>query len=189
MVHTSRNSPSGHLGGALSLPPATGPYLRLAYHDQPSAPDSILSNGSAPSESLTVASRPVSYNDDFSKGFYLRVIDGVSRLRGYRTSDEHLWSPHDRLIFREQQRGARCQKHLPVTAKLNDIALGVEDVPMGRHRNLKEPWGHHAAPVTNLLFRLLQVGNEKCRFDRRIFTSHRRHGDIDFACYCRRDWQ
>lgn len=82
-------------------PLATGPYLRLAYVTQPNAPDSVLSNGTAPSGSLTVASRPLSEDDDFPKGFYLRVIDGAPWLRGYRASDEYRWSPLDCLIFRD----------------------------------------------------------------------------------------
>ena len=40
----------------LDLCPAdTGPYLRLAWRTQPNAPDAIMSNGRAPTGSLTVA--------------------------------------------------------------------------------------------------------------------------------------
>ncbi len=84
----------------LSLCPSfTGPYLRLAMLDQASAPDSVFSNGSAPSGSITVASSPLDDHDVLPKGFYLRVIDDVAWLRGYRATDEHIWSPEDRLAF------------------------------------------------------------------------------------------
>jgi hypothetical protein len=85
----------------LSLCPlVTGPYLRLVMLDQQSAPDSVLSNGSAPSASLTVASLPLDHDDVLPKGFYLRVVDGRPWLRGYHATDEHVWSPDDCLVFR-----------------------------------------------------------------------------------------
>ena len=59
-----------------------------------------MSNGSAPSASVTVASAPLDRDDVLPKGFYLRVVDGRPWLRGYHATDEHLWSPHDRLAFR-----------------------------------------------------------------------------------------
>lgn len=84
----------------LSLcPPATGPYLRLVMTGQKSAPDSILSRGSAPSGSMTVATAPLDSDDDFAKGFYLRVVDGVAWLRGYHASDQHTWSADDCFAF------------------------------------------------------------------------------------------
>ena len=86
----------------LSLCPAiTGPYLRLVMADQESAPDSTMSNGSAPSGSITVAAAPLDDDDDFPKGFYLRVVNGVLWLRGYRTTDKHIWSPDACFAFRE----------------------------------------------------------------------------------------
>ncbi|KTR92106.1 hypothetical protein NS220_14400 [Microbacterium testaceum] len=81
-------------------PPITAPYLRLATLDQASAPDSILSTGRAPTGSLHVASPPLRADHDYPKGFYLRVIDGVPWLRGYRCDDEYVLSPGDRLAFR-----------------------------------------------------------------------------------------
>jgi hypothetical protein len=84
--------------GLHACPLLTGPYLRLALLDQVNAPDSILSNGSAPSGSLTIASlRPTG---DLPTGFYLRVIDGVPWLRGYRATEDHHWLPGDSLAFR-----------------------------------------------------------------------------------------
>ncbi|MGZ0711329.1 hypothetical protein ACWPKO_23680 (plasmid) [Coraliomargarita sp. W4R53] len=81
-------------------PPITGPYLRLALREQASAPDARLSSGRAPSGSLTVASRAPWGDDELPKGFYLRVIEGQTWLRGYRCDDEHIWSPDDRFAFR-----------------------------------------------------------------------------------------
>ncbi|MDF2046956.1 MAG: hypothetical protein K0S70_3809 [Microbacterium sp.] len=81
-------------------PPVTAPYLRLATLDQASAPDSILSTGRAPTGSVNVASPVLRTDHDYPKGFYLRVIDGVPWLRGYRCDDEHVLSPDDRFAFR-----------------------------------------------------------------------------------------
>lgn len=91
--------------GLALCPPVTGPYLRLAMSDQRGAPDSVMSNGSAPSGSITVASAPLTDDDDFPKGFYLRVVDGVPWLRGYHASDQHLWSPGDVFAFRAHEPG------------------------------------------------------------------------------------
>lgn len=85
--------------GLRLCPPTTGPYLRLALRDQPSAADSILSNGRAPTDSLTVASAPLHSDDGYPKGFYVRVIDGLPWLRGYRCSQDHIWDPADRFVF------------------------------------------------------------------------------------------
>lgn len=86
--------------GLLPCPVITGPYLRLAVTDQESAPDSVMSNGSAPSASVTVASVPLDRDDRLPKGFYLRVVDGRTWLRGYHATDEHVWSPDDCFAFR-----------------------------------------------------------------------------------------
>lgn len=91
----------------LSLcPPVTGPYLRLVTLSQETAPDSIMSNGRAPAGSVTIASAPLTQDDDsYPKGFYVRVIDGVPWLRGYRCTDDHTWSPKDRFAFRCEPSG------------------------------------------------------------------------------------
>lgn len=76
--------------GLLLCPPDTGPYLRLAMTDQEQAPDSVLSAGRAPTGAVHVASAPLREDDDeHPKGFYLRVVDGVSWLRGFRCADEY----------------------------------------------------------------------------------------------------
>ena len=86
--------------GLRLCPPTTGPYMRLSMLDQQTAPNSIMSQGRAPSGSITVASRPLRDDDEYPKGFYLRVVDGVPWLRGYRCTDQHNWSADDRLLFR-----------------------------------------------------------------------------------------
>lgn len=85
----------------LSLCPLElGPYLRLAYHEQPEGNNSSNAKlNQAPEGSVTVISKPLLDNDDFPKGFYLRKIDGFLWLRGYIADDEHVWNPSDRLIF------------------------------------------------------------------------------------------
>lgn len=87
------------LGLAL-CPTLTAPYLRLAMADQASASDAVLSCGRAPSGSLTVASPALRADDEYPKGFYLRVIAGRPWMRGYRCDDHHVWSPDDRFAFR-----------------------------------------------------------------------------------------
>lgn len=86
--------------GLRLCPPITGPYLRLRLRHQTTAPDSVMSNGRAPSGSLTIGSAPLRADDNYPKGFYLRVIDGKPWLRGYRCTDEHVWSPGDLFAFR-----------------------------------------------------------------------------------------
>ncbi|HSN02285.1 MAG TPA: hypothetical protein VLS91_02260 [Acidimicrobiales bacterium] len=85
----------------LSLCPAiTGPYLRLALANQESAPDAVMSNGSAPSGSITVAAVAPEGGEEMPRGFYVRAVNGVLWLRGYHASDEHVWSPDDHFAFR-----------------------------------------------------------------------------------------
>lgn len=81
------------------LPPETGPYLRLAMVDQASAPDSVMSAGRAPTGAITVASQPLSDDDEYPKGFYLRTVDGRPWLRGYLCDDEHRWASTDEFAF------------------------------------------------------------------------------------------
>ncbi|MGO1727180.1 hypothetical protein [Glutamicibacter ardleyensis] len=83
----------------LSLCPVTaGPYLRLAYTNQPTSKHSVLNVGNAPEGSLTVASVALG-DDDFPKGFYLRTVDDQQWLRGYRCTEAHRFSANDHFIF------------------------------------------------------------------------------------------
>ncbi len=83
--------------GLHPCPATTGPYLRLAWLTQPNAPDTILSNGRAPTGSLTVAATPLQTHRSYPRGFYLRVIDNVPWLRGYHCDLSHPWDPDDRF--------------------------------------------------------------------------------------------
>ncbi|MFF3024493.1 helicase [Gottfriedia sp. NPDC057948] len=81
-----------------------GPYIRLSYLDQPEG--FFIGNSKkqyqAPSGSITIASEALSEDEDFPKGFYIRRINGVLWLRGYRADHLHVWNNDDHFIF--------CQK-------------------------------------------------------------------------------
>jgi hypothetical protein len=80
-----------------------GPHLRLGYRDQPEGYlGNPLHRHQAPSGSITIASEILTEDDDFPRGFYLRRINGVLWLRGYRADHLHVWNPDDHFIF--------CQK-------------------------------------------------------------------------------
>lgn len=85
--------------GLALCPLTTGPWLRLALLDQATAPDSVLSAGRAPTGALHVASPPVRDDVEHPKGFYLRVVDAVPWLRGYRCDDTYVWPPDQHLAF------------------------------------------------------------------------------------------
>ncbi|WNF38400.1 helicase [Bacillaceae bacterium IKA-2] len=77
-----------------------GPYLRFVYLDQSEGNTGNISQQyQAPSGSITIASKIISEDDDFPKGFYLRRINGVLWLRGYIADHLHVWNPDDHFIF------------------------------------------------------------------------------------------
>ncbi|WP_088043627.1 helicase [Bacillus sp. EAC] len=81
-------------------PVELGPYLRLEYLDQPEGySGNPIKRHQAPSGSITIASKILTEDYDFPKGFYLRRIDGELWLRGYRADHLHVWNPDDHLIF------------------------------------------------------------------------------------------
>lgn len=85
----------------LELCPAdAAPYLRLAWTLQANSTDSLLSMGGSPQGAVKVASVPLSDDAEYPKGFYLRVVDGVPWLRGYRCDDEYRFAADDRFAFR-----------------------------------------------------------------------------------------
>jgi hypothetical protein len=88
-------------GRGLSLCPLeVGPHFRLQYTDQPEGFwGKPPSRHCAPPGSITVASALLANDDDTPKGFYLRRIQGVLWLRGYRSQPEHVWSPNDVFAF------------------------------------------------------------------------------------------
>jgi hypothetical protein len=76
------------------------PHFRLAFADQPEGfVGQPLSQNCAPPGSVTVASLPVSQDEEVPRGFYLRVIEGVPWLRGYRSWPGHVRAPHDVFAF------------------------------------------------------------------------------------------
>lgn len=81
-----------------------GAYLRLQYLEQPEGywGQPVLEQR-APSGSITIASASLVGDDEFPKGFYLRRIQGVLWLRGYRSGGDHLWSPDDHFVFRQMR--------------------------------------------------------------------------------------
>ena len=90
---------SAELGLSL-CPLELAPHLRLQYLDQPEGYSGHPpSQHRAPPGSITVASAQLSEDDDLPKGFYLRRIEGVLWLRGYRCGAEHIWSPEDHFVF------------------------------------------------------------------------------------------
>ncbi|PAV29710.1 helicase [Virgibacillus profundi] len=81
------------------------PYLRLEYLDQPEGNSGKSSQlHQAPYGSITIASEPLTEDENFPKGFYLRRINGVLWLRGYIADDQHVWEPDDHFIFCHQKK-------------------------------------------------------------------------------------
>jgi len=90
--------------GLKLCPLELGPYLRMEYLDQTEGySEDSLQQQQAPSGSITIASEKLTEDDNFPKGFYLRRINGVLWLRGYRADHLHIWNPNDHFIF--------CQKN------------------------------------------------------------------------------
>jgi hypothetical protein len=89
------------LEGKLSLcPMELAPHFRRQCQDQPEGFIGYpATQKKAPPGSITVASEPIDLDDNFPKGFYLRRIEGALWLRGYRSDNEHVWGPDDRLAF------------------------------------------------------------------------------------------
>ena len=89
-----------HQRGLARCPLELGPHLRLQYGEQPEGHvGHPPTRHRAPPGSVTIASAPLDGDDELPKGFYLRRIDGVLWLRGYRASADHRWSPDDRFVF------------------------------------------------------------------------------------------
>jgi hypothetical protein len=87
--------------GMSPCPLELGPHLRLQHPDQPEGHLGYPpSQHRAPPGSLTIVSPPLAADEDIPKGFYLRRIDGVLWLRGYRSGPDHVWSAEDHLVFR-----------------------------------------------------------------------------------------
>ena len=93
--------------GLVECPLELGPHLRMQFLDQPEvAAGTPITHGRAPAGSITVASSPLDERDETPKGFYLRRVEGVLCLRGYRSWAGHVWSPGDVLVFARDRRAA-----------------------------------------------------------------------------------
>ncbi|WP_396276990.1 hypothetical protein [Glutamicibacter creatinolyticus] len=84
---------AAQMHGLKLCPPTAGPYLRLAMTNQESSTDFVMSRGHAPDGSYTVAAPTLNDDDEYPRGFYLRVVNGQLWLRGYRCDDLHQWRP------------------------------------------------------------------------------------------------
>lgn len=62
-------------------------FLRLQYLDQPPGPY------------LTVASAKMRDDEEYPNGFYLRHLDGILWLRGYRATSDYIWEPSGEFAF------------------------------------------------------------------------------------------
>ncbi len=86
--------------GLALCPLELGPHLRLELTDQP---EGFLgmpqTSHCAPPGSIIVASAPLADDEETPKGFYLRRIEGVLWLRGFRASDDFVYAPHDVFLF------------------------------------------------------------------------------------------
>jgi hypothetical protein len=86
--------------GLRACPLEAAPHFRLQYLDQPEdCRGTPAVRHRAPPGSITVVSDPLTDDDAFPKGFYVRRIDGVAWLRGYWSGPDHRWDPGDRLLF------------------------------------------------------------------------------------------
>jgi len=86
--------------GLSVCPLELGPHLRLQLTDQ--AEGSVgfpPSRHRAPPGSITVASAALADDERTPRGFYVRRIEGVLWLRGYRSGADHVWSPEDIFLF------------------------------------------------------------------------------------------
>lgn len=86
--------------GLVECPLELGPYLRIQFLHQPEGAAGMpATQHRAPPGSITVASSPLDDADETPKGFYLRRIDGVLWLRGYRSWPGHIFRPEDVFVF------------------------------------------------------------------------------------------
>jgi hypothetical protein len=86
--------------GLSVCPLELGPHLRLQFTDQAEGLVGYPpSRHRAPPGSVTVASAALADDEETPRGFYLRRMEGVLWLRGYRCGADHVWSPDDRFVF------------------------------------------------------------------------------------------
>lgn len=96
----SRITESARNVGLMEYPLELGPHLRLQFLGQPEGSIGFPATPqSAPPGSITVATSPLDDTDETPKGFYLRRIDSVLWLGGYRSWSCHVWNPCDVFVF------------------------------------------------------------------------------------------
>jgi hypothetical protein len=77
--------------GLQACPLDLAPHWRLQYVDQPEEVET--GKNKAPKGSITVLSPPLSDDEEFPKGFYLRRAGGRLWLRGYTCGMDVNWEP------------------------------------------------------------------------------------------------
>ncbi|MFW0118791.1 hypothetical protein ACN08Y_02545 [Rothia sp. P5764] len=86
--------------GYCLCPLELAPYARMQWLEQAQSKTSILSGThSMPDSAVNVATPVLSEDHTFPKGFYLRVVDGVPWLRGYRCDDTYLFPLESCFMF------------------------------------------------------------------------------------------
>jgi len=87
--------------GLAECPLEAAPSIRLKLSDQQEMVDNLISKKNQnPPGSITIFSDPITADDDFPKGFYLRKIEGEFWLRGFICSMDYVWKASDRFIFK-----------------------------------------------------------------------------------------
>lgn len=82
------------------LPPAhLGFYLRLAFMDQDSSSDVILSRGQSPDGAICLLSEKLEEDIAFPRSVYLRKVDQELWLRAARFDDDYAFSPSTIFAF------------------------------------------------------------------------------------------
>ncbi len=76
--------------------PMAAVFLRLHLTNQPESSNTVLTGTHrSPDGAITVLSEPLSPEDTFPKGLYLRNVSGMLWLRGYVCDADFVWSPSD----------------------------------------------------------------------------------------------
>lgn len=81
--------------GLKLCPLSLGAFLRLEHLDQAEGPY------------LHVASAKPKLDEEYPNGFYLRNLENVMWLRGYRASDDWEWPVDSEFVFRTQVQDAK----------------------------------------------------------------------------------
>ncbi|MDQ1085738.1 hypothetical protein [Siphonobacter sp. SORGH_AS_1065] len=83
--------------GLVACPLEAAFYSRFYFTDQEEVSKEVVNQN--PPGALVIYSKPLSADRSFPRGLYLRKIKGDLWLRGYRCSDDYVWSPLDTFLF------------------------------------------------------------------------------------------